>query len=76
MPISFLFSYALKPYSGWSSDLHLVALVGDGRSLYKELGCEALGEGSCLKEKTSLPNYLCSPPSALGCPTPFQATKS
>lgn len=32
-----LFSCALKAYPGWSSDLHLVALVGDGRSLCNEL---------------------------------------
>lgn len=51
MRISFLFSGALKAYPGWSDDQHLVALVGDGRSLRNELGCEALEEGSCLDAK-------------------------
>lgn len=51
MQISFLFSWAPKTYPGWSDDLHLMALVGDGRSLRNELGCEALEEGSCLEAK-------------------------
>lgn len=75
MPISFLFSYALKPYPGWSSDLHLVALVGDGRSRYKELGCEALGEGSCLEAKGFPPKLPLFSSLSPGLPTPFSSNK-
>lgn len=71
MRICFLFSCVLKAYPGWSDDLRLMALVGDGRSLRNELGCEALEEGSCLEAKEGKPNdpkgsFQVHPPALLG----------
>lgn len=75
MQINFLLFYALKPYPGWSSDLLLVALVGDGRSLYKELGREALGEGGCLEAKDFPPKLPLFSSLCPGWPTPFPSNK-
>lgn len=52
-----------------------LALVGDGRSLYNELSCEALGEGSCLEAKDFLPKLPLFPSISPGLPTPFPNNK-